>query len=54
MVILHDAIKTIENGVFAFFIKKEQKPGPGPAPPSARHCLGLIKKNPGTFGFELF
>jgi len=26
MVILHDAIKTIENGVFEFFIKKEQKP----------------------------
>jgi len=26
MVILHDAIKTIQNGVFAFFLKKEQKP----------------------------
>jgi len=26
MVILLAAIKTIENGVFAFFIKKEQKP----------------------------
>ena len=25
MMILHDAIKTIQNGVFAFF-KKEQKP----------------------------
>jgi len=24
MVILHDAIKTIENGVFAFFIKKNK------------------------------
>jgi len=25
MVILHDAIKTMENGIFAFFIKKEKK-----------------------------
>jgi len=24
MVILHDAIKTIQNGVFLFFLKKEQ------------------------------
>jgi len=26
MVILHDAIKTIQNSVFVFFSKKEQKP----------------------------
>jgi len=26
MVILHDAIKTIQNGDFVFFLKKEQKP----------------------------
>jgi len=26
MVILHDAIKTIQNRVFVFFLKKEQKP----------------------------
>jgi len=26
MVILYDAIKTIQNGVFAFVLKKEQKP----------------------------
>jgi len=26
MVMLHDAIKTILNGVFVFFLKKEQKP----------------------------
>jgi len=26
MVILHDAIKTIQNGLFSFFLKKEQKP----------------------------
>jgi len=25
VVILHDAIKTIPNGVFVFFLKKEQK-----------------------------
>jgi len=25
MVILHDAMKTIQNGVFMFFLKKEQK-----------------------------
>jgi len=25
MVILHNAIKTIQNGVFVFFLKKEQK-----------------------------
>jgi len=26
MVILHDAIKTIQNVIFVFFVKKEQKP----------------------------
>jgi len=26
MVIFHDAIKTIENGIFQIFLKKEQKP----------------------------
>jgi len=26
MAILHDAIKTIQNGVFPFFVKEEQKP----------------------------
>jgi len=26
MVILHDAMKTIQNGVFFFFFKKQQKP----------------------------
>jgi len=26
VVILHDAIKTIHNGVFLFFLQKEQKP----------------------------
>jgi len=26
IVILHDAIKTIQNGAFALFLKKEHKP----------------------------
>jgi len=26
LVTLHDTVKTIQNGVFVFFFKKEQKP----------------------------
>jgi len=40
MVILHIAIKTIQNGIFVFFLKKEQKPA-------------SLKKNPKKLWFKI-
>ena len=65
MVILHDAIKTIQNGVFVFFLKKGQKPvsfwkitdrlfffknGFFWILPGGACCCGAIKRNNGLNG----